>query len=147
MNKTLSVQPLSLLNVSRVLRALHLLRSEVNINVRHEGIATTTSWTHLGSTIEPLYSHFVLFTRCVLFARIRHIWECVNIRTTNIEILIGTSFSQMSNFRRVKNSHVFVTPVKNSFEFFHMCDKYVRIIHTCDRFVQIEKVKRTCHKC
>ena len=24
----------------------------------------------------------------------------------------------MSNFRRVKNSHVFVTPVKNSFKFF-----------------------------
>ena len=24
----------------------------------------------------------------------------------------------MSNFRRMKNSHVFVTPVKNSFEFF-----------------------------
>ena len=36
-----------------------------------------------------------------------------NLRTTNFEILIGTSFSQMSNFRRVKNSHIFVTQVKN----------------------------------
>ena len=54
------------------------------------------------------------------------------------EILIGTSFSQMSNFRRVKKSHVFVTPVKNYFEFF-TCDKYVRILHTCDRFVRMWK--------
>ena len=36
---------------------------------------------------------------------------------TNFEILIDTSFSQISHFRRVKNSQVFVTPVKNSFEF------------------------------
>ena len=33
-------------------------------------------------------------------------------------LLIGMRFSQMSNFRRVKNSHVFVIPVKNSFELF-----------------------------
>ena len=58
----------------------------------------------------------------------------------------------MSNFRDVKNSHVFVTLLKNSFEFFHMCDKYVRterifhmcdkyvrILHTCDRFVRMWK--------
>ena len=31
---------------------------------------------------------------------------------------MGTSFSQVANFRRVKNSHVFDTPGKNSFEFF-----------------------------
>ena len=64
-------------------------------------------------------------------------WYVLNIRTTNFEILIGTKFSQMFEFRRVKNSQVFVTPVKNSFEFFHMCDKYVRILHTCDRFVRM----------
>ena len=45
-------------------------------------------------------------------------WYVWNLLTTNFEILIGTSFSQMSNFRRVKNSHVFVIPVKNSFYFF-----------------------------
>ena len=65
-------------------------------------------------------------------------WYVWNICTTNFEILIGTSFSQMFNFRRVKNSHVFVTPVKNLFEVF-TCDKYVRILHTCDRFVRMWK--------
>ena len=34
----------------------------------------------------------------------------------------------MSNFRRVKNSHVFVTPVKNSFEFF------TYLTNTCEFF-------------
>ena len=41
----------------------------------------------------------------------------------------------MSNYRHVKNCHVFVTPVKNSFEIFTY-NKYVRILHTCDRFVR-----------
>ena len=49
----------------------------------------------------------------------------------------------------MKNSHVFVTPVKKSLEFasichtceefvrfFHICDKYVRILHTSERFVR-----------
>ena len=44
---------------------------------------------------------------------------------------MGTSFSQMSNFRRVKNSHVFVTPVKNSFDCFrlvtNMCEFFTRV--------------------
>ena len=62
-------------------------------------------------------------------------WYVWNIRTTNFEILIGTSFSQMFNFSRVKNSHVFVTPVNNSFYFF----TYVRSLHTCDRFVRMWK--------
>ena len=29
------------------------------------------------SFVEPKYSHFVIFTRCELFARIRHILVCV----------------------------------------------------------------------
>ena len=58
-------------------------------------------------------------------------WYLWNIRTTNFVILIGTSFSQMSNFRRVKNSHVFVTPVKNSFEF----STYVT--NTCEFFIRV----------
>ena len=37
----------------------------------------------------------------------------------------------MSNFRRVKNSHVFVTPVNKSFEFFtlvtNMCEFFTRV--------------------
>ena len=37
----------------------------------------------------------------------------------------------MSYFRRVKNSHVFVTPVKNSFEFFRL----VKI--TCEFFTRV----------
>ena len=31
----------------------------------------------------------------------------------------------------MNNSHVFVTPVKNSFEFFHMCD------NTCELFTRV----------
>ena len=54
-----------------------------------------------------------------------------NTRTTNFEILIGRSFSQMSNFRRVKNSHVFVTRVKNPFYFF-TC-----VTNTCEFFTRI----------
>ena len=37
----------------------------------------------------------------------------------------------MSNFRRVKNSHVFVTLVKNSFEFF-TC-----VTNTCEFFTSV----------
>ena len=103
-------------------------------------------------------------------------WYVWNIRTTNFEILIGTSFSQMSNFRLVKNSHVFVTPVNNSFEFFtcvtiransshvwqirsnvkvkwicHKCEKFERICHTCETFVRIfhrcDKYVRILHFC
>ena len=58
-------------------------------------------------------------------------WYVWNIRTTNFEILIGSSFSQMSNFRRVKNSHVFVTPAKYSFEFF-TC-----VTNTCEFFTRV----------
>ena len=58
-------------------------------------------------------------------------WYVWNIRTTNFEILIGMSFSQMSNFRRVKNSHVFVIPVKNSFELF-TC-----VTNTCEFFTSV----------
>ena len=50
---------------------------------------------------------------------------------TNFEILIGTSFSQVSTFRRVKNSHVFVTHVKNSFEFFTL------VTNTCEFFTRV----------
>ena len=93
-----------------------------------------------------------------------------NICTTIFEILKGTSFSQMSNFRRVKNSHVFVTPVKNSFEFFtcvtiranfshvwqirsnvkvkricNECEKIERICHTCEEFERFfTNVTNTC---
>ena len=37
----------------------------------------------------------------------------------------------MSNFRRVKNSHVFVSPVKNSFEFF------TSVTNTCEFFTHV----------
>ena len=49
----------------------------------------------------------------------------------NFEILLGTSFSQMSHFRRVKNSHIFVTPVKNSFKFL-TC-----VTNTCEFFTSV----------
>ena len=48
-----------------------------------------------------------------------HFGMCeIYVRPISVEIVIGTSFSQMSNFRRVKNVHVFVTHVKNSFLYF-----------------------------
>ena len=53
---------------------------------------------------------------------------CVEFTYDQFWDLKGTSFSQMSNFRRVKNSHVFVTPVKNSFEFFTL------VTNTCEFF-------------
>ena len=58
-------------------------------------------------------------------------WYVWNIRMTNFEILIGTSFSQMSNFRRVKNSHVLVITVKNSFEVF------ICVTNTCEFFTRV----------
>ena len=97
------------------------------------------------------FSHAVNYSH--EYVTFRYVW---NIRTTNFEILIRTSFPQMSNFRRVKNSHVFVIPVKNSFAFF-TCDKYVRILHTCNKFVRmwkpneyvisVKKFERMCHTC
>ena len=50
---------------------------------------------------------------------------------TNFEILLGTSLSYMSNFRRVKNSHLFVAPVKNSFDFF------INVTNTCEFFTLV----------
>ena len=51
----------------------------------------------------------------------------------------------MSNFRRVKNSHVFVTNVKNSFEYFTL------VTNTYEFFTRVTEsfeceVKRICHK-
>ena len=37
----------------------------------------------------------------------------------------------MSNFRRVKHSHVFVTAAKNSFEFFTL------VTNTCEFFTRV----------
>ena len=73
-------------------------------------------------------------------------WYVWKIRTTNFEILIGTSFSQMSNFRWVKNSHVFVIPVKNSFELFtcvtNTCEFFTRVTDSfeCERQTNLSQV-------
>ena len=59
---------------------------------------------------------------------------------------MGTSYSQMSNFRRVKNSHVFVTPVKNSLEFFtcvtNKCEFFTRVTDSfeCERQTNLSQV-------
>ena len=58
-----------------------------------------------------------------------HVWQT---RTTNFEILIGPNSSQMSHFRRVKNSHVFVTYVDSC--------PFARILHTCDKYVYHKRV-------
>ena len=82
-------------------------------------------------------------------------WYVWNIRMTKLEILIGLSFSQMSNFRRVKNSHVFVTSVR-------ICSIFSRVTNTCEFFTrvtnsfqcekqtnvsQVWKFERICHIC
>ena len=63
-------------------------------------------------------------------------WYVLDIRTTNFAILIDTRFSQMSNFRRVKNSQVFVTHVKNLFDFFtcvtNTCELFTRVTNSFD---------------
>ena len=52
----------------------------------------------------------------------------------------------MSHFRRVKNSHVSVTPVKNSFEFFtcvtNTCDFFTRMTDSfkCERYMNLSQV-------
>ena len=51
-------------------------------------------------------------------------WYVWNLRTTNFEILIGSSFCH--------TCEEFVRIV-------HTCDKYVWIFHMCDRFVRMWK--------
>ena len=76
-------------------------------NVDAEGTTTdngraTDAWLYY----KPSYkssAQMSITTTCIertgRFARIRHILVCKrNIRTTNFEILIGTSFSQIYNF-------------------------------------------------
>ena len=52
----------------------------------------------------------------------------------------------MSNFRHVKNSHVFVIPVKNSFEFFtcvtNTCEILTRMIDSfkCESQTNLSQV-------
>ena len=52
----------------------------------------------------------------------------------------------MSNFRRVKNSHVFVIPVKNSFDFFTLvtntCEFFTRVIDSfeCESQMNLSQV-------
>ena len=68
------------------------------------------------------FSHAVNYSHeCVTF------WYVWNIRTTNSEILTDTS----TNFRRVKNSHVFVTSVKHSF------DLFTCVTNTCEFFTRV----------
>ena len=74
------------------------------------------------------------------------LWCVWNIRTTNFEILIGTSLLQMSKFRRVKNSHVFVTPVMNPFEIFacvtNTCEYFSRVTYSfeCESQTNLSQV-------
>ena len=52
----------------------------------------------------------------------------------------------MCNFRRVKKSHIFVTPVNNSFEFFtcvtNMCEFFTRVTDcfVCERKTNLSQV-------
>ena len=60
---------------------------------------------------------------CEEFARIRHILACMIYMYDQLKILIGTNSSQYLFFRPVENSKVFVTPAKNSCEFFKGVNK------------------------
>ena len=48
----------------------------------------------------------------------------------------------MSNFRRVKNSHVSVTPVKNLFDFSHVCEFFTHVTDSfeCERQTNLSHV-------
>ena len=106
----------------------------IRFNIRTNSLG----FAYQGSTVEPQYSHFVFFTRCELFAWICHILVCVKYTYDQVwPILIGTSFSQMSNFRRVNKWHVFVTPVKNSCKFF------TDVTNTCESFTSVKDL----HEC
>ena len=72
----------------------------------------------------------IFHTLWIIRTNTSHFGMC-DIYVRPILILIGTSFSQMSNFRRVKNSHVFVTPVKNSFKIF------TPVTSTCELFTRV----------
>ena len=56
----------------------------------------------------------------------------------------------MSNFRRVKNSHVFVTPVKNSFEFFtdvtNTCESFTSVKDSYELFTPAIRMHDMCEK-
>ena len=83
--------------------------------------------TILKKALLNLKSHTSYFSHAVNYLHeYVTFWYVWNIRTTNFE-----RFSQISNFRRVKNSHVFVTPVKNLFEFF------TSVTNTCEFFTRV----------
>ena len=56
----------------------------------------------------------------------------------------------MSNFRRVKNSHVFVTPVKTSFEFFtdvtNTCESFTSVKDSYELFTPAIRMHDMCEK-
>ena len=81
--------------------------------------------------VEPQYSHFVCFTLCELLARICHILVCVKYTYDQLWDFNRYEFSQMPNFRCMKNLHVFVISVKNVFEFF-TC-----VTNTCEFFTHV----------
>ena len=57
----------------------------------------------------------------------------------------------MSNFRRVKNSHVFVTHVKNSCEFFtdvtNTCKSFTSVKDLHEFFTSVIPTHDMCDKC
>ena len=71
-------------------------------------------------------------------------WCVWNIRTTNYEILIGSSFSQMPNFRCVKNLHVFVISMRICSNFSHVWQIPANSSHLWQLRLNV-KVKRICH--
>ena len=121
---------------SAALNLLHIPRSHSAYFDRVFSVLDKKLWNIYQRILETallnLNIHTSYFSQAVKYTQeYVTFWYVLNIRSTNFEILKGTSFSQMSNFRRVKNSHVFVTPVKNSFEFFtcvtNMCEFITRV--------------------
>ena len=93
-------------------------------------------------------------------------WIVWNIRTTNSEILIGTSFSQMSHLDvwrirsylshmwRIRSNSSHVWQIRSNVkakQICHKCEKFERICHTCEEFVRIfhscDKYVRILHRC
>ena len=102
-------------------------------------------FSEVPKTMLNLNIHTSYVSHSVNYSHEYVIFWCVwNICTTNYEILIGTSFLKMPNFRCVKNLHVFVISVKNLFEFFTCVTNTCEFSHLWQLRSNV-KVKRICH--
>ena len=78
--------------------------------------SSLSAWRKLSWTL--IFTRRVFHTLWIIRTNASHFGYVWNICTPYFEISTGTRFSQMSNFRRVKNSHEFFKCVTNTCDFF-----------------------------